>query len=36
MHAARFKGIHDDTSDATEAEIVMTDHRQILEVLGIG
>jgi putative hydrolase of the HAD superfamily len=36
MHAARFKGIHDDTSDAADAKIVMTDHRQILEVLGIG
>jgi len=36
MRAARFKAIHDDTSDATEAKIVMTDHRQILEVLGIG
>jgi len=36
MHSARFKGIHDDTSDAAEAKIVMTDHRQILEVLGVG
>ncbi len=35
MHAARFKGVHDDTSDATDATIVMSDHRQILEVLGL-
>ena len=35
MHAARFKGIHDDKSDFVEAEIVMSDHRQILEVVGL-
>jgi HAD superfamily hydrolase (TIGR01549 family) len=35
MHAARFKGVHDDTSDFIEAEIVLRDHRQILEVVGI-
>jgi HAD superfamily hydrolase (TIGR01549 family) len=35
MHAARFKGVHDDTSDFMEAEIVLRDHRQILEVVGL-
>ena len=35
MHAARFKGVHDDLTDAPEAEIVLTDHRQILEVLDL-
>jgi hypothetical protein len=35
MHAARFKGVHDDKSDSSEAEIVMTDHRQLLEVIGL-
>lgn len=35
MRAARFKGVHDDRSDATEAEVVLTDHRQLLEVLGL-
>jgi FMN phosphatase YigB (HAD superfamily) len=35
MHAARFKGVHDDESDFVEAEIVMTDHRQLLEVIGL-
>ena len=35
MHAARFKGVHDDESDFVEAEIVMSDHRQLLEVVGL-
>jgi len=35
MHAARFKGVHDDTSDFIEAEIIIRDHRQILEVVGV-
>jgi putative hydrolase of the HAD superfamily len=35
MHAARFKGVHDDKSDSIEAEVVMTDHRQLLEVIGL-
>jgi len=35
MHAARFKGIHDDKTDFVEAEIVMSDHRQLLEVIGL-
>lgn len=35
MHAARFKGVHDDKSDFVEAEIVISDHRQLLEVIGL-
>lgn len=35
MRAARFRGVHDDRSDATEAEIVLDRHEQILEVLGL-
>jgi HAD superfamily hydrolase (TIGR01549 family) len=35
MHAARFKGVHDDKSDTIEAEVVLTDHRQLLEVIGL-
>lgn len=35
MHAARFRGVHDDKSDAPEADIVLDDHRQLLEVLGL-
>jgi HAD superfamily hydrolase (TIGR01549 family) len=35
MHAARFKGVHDDKSDFVEAEVVIKDHRQLLEVIGL-
>jgi putative hydrolase of the HAD superfamily len=35
MHAARFKGVHDDLSDATEAECVITRHEQLLECIGL-
>jgi putative hydrolase of the HAD superfamily len=35
MHAARFRGVHDDRSDAPEAEIVIDRHEQILEVVGL-
>jgi HAD superfamily hydrolase (TIGR01549 family) len=35
MHAARFKGVHDDKSDFLEAEVVLRDHRQLLEVIGL-
>ena len=35
MHAARFRGVHDDRSDAHEAEIVLDRHQQILEVLSL-
>ncbi|HEU4480656.1 MAG TPA: HAD family hydrolase [Actinomycetota bacterium] len=34
MHAIRFRGVHDDKSDATEAECVIDRHAQILECLG--
>ena len=36
MHAVRFRGVHDDRSDAPEARIVIDRHEQLLEVLGIG
>jgi FMN phosphatase YigB (HAD superfamily) len=35
MHAIRFRGVHDDKASASEAEIVIDRHEQILEVLGI-
>lgn len=35
MHAVRFKGVHDDRSDAVEAECVITRHEQIFECLGL-
>jgi HAD superfamily hydrolase (TIGR01549 family) len=35
MHAARFRGVHDDRSSGLEAEMVFDRHDQILEVLGL-
>ena len=35
MHTARFRGVHDDRSDSTEAEIVIDRHDQLLGVIGI-
>ncbi|HVM35452.1 MAG TPA: HAD family hydrolase [Actinomycetota bacterium] len=35
MHAARFRGVHDDRSDASEAKMVFDRHEQILEAIGI-
>ena len=35
MHAARFRGVHDDPTDAPEAEIVLDRHEQLLEALGL-
>jgi HAD superfamily hydrolase (TIGR01549 family) len=35
MHTARFRGVHDDHSDSTEAEIVIDRHEQLLDTLGI-
>lgn len=35
MHAARFRGVHDDDGHATDAQIVLDDHAQILEVIGL-
>jgi putative hydrolase of the HAD superfamily len=35
MHAARFRGAHDDRSDASEAELVFDRHDQIFEALGL-
>ncbi|HYP24066.1 MAG TPA: HAD family hydrolase [Actinomycetota bacterium] len=35
MHAVRFKGVHDDKTDAPEAEVCIERHPQILEVLDL-
>lgn len=35
MHAARFRGVHDDRSDAPEAEIVIDRHEQLLDTVGL-
>lgn len=35
MHAARFRGVHDDRSDFAEAPIVLDRHEQLLEALGL-
>ena len=36
MHAVRFRGVHDDLSDARDAEVVIDRHDQIFEVVGLG
>jgi len=35
MHTARFRGVHDDLSDASEAEMVLDRHEQLLEALDL-
>ena len=35
MHAARFRGVHDDRSDAPDAHIVLDSHPQLLDVIGV-
>jgi FMN phosphatase YigB (HAD superfamily) len=35
MHAARFRGVHDDQSDAPEAKIVLDRHIELLDALGL-
>lgn len=35
MHAARFRGVHDDRSGGAEAEMVFDRHEQILEAIGL-
>jgi HAD superfamily hydrolase (TIGR01549 family) len=35
MHAARFRGVHDDRSGGSEAEMVFDRHEQILEAIGL-
>ncbi len=35
MHTARYRGVHDDRTDAAEAEIVLDRHEQLLEALGV-
>jgi FMN phosphatase YigB (HAD superfamily) len=36
MHAARFRGVHDDLSDAADAKIVIDQHAELLDILGLG
>jgi putative hydrolase of the HAD superfamily len=35
MHAIRFRGVHNDKTDAPEAETVIAQHPQLLEVIGL-
>jgi putative hydrolase of the HAD superfamily len=35
MHTARFRGIHDDKSDAPDSPILLDRHEQLLEALGL-
>ena len=35
MHAIRFKGVHDDRSDVTDAHIVIDRHDELLDILGL-
>jgi putative hydrolase of the HAD superfamily len=35
MHTARFKGVHDDKSDAPDSRIVLDRHEQLLEAIGL-
>ncbi|MDQ4143110.1 MAG: HAD family hydrolase [Actinomycetota bacterium] len=35
MHAIRFRGVHDDRSDATDAHIVIDRHEELLEIIGL-
>ena len=36
MHTVRFKGVHDDQSEAAEAECVIARHEQIFDCIGTG
>lgn len=35
MHAVRYRGVHDDLTDATEAECVIDHHAQLQEAIGL-
>jgi putative hydrolase of the HAD superfamily len=35
MHAIRFRGVHDDKSDGRDARIVIDQHQELLEILGL-
>jgi putative hydrolase of the HAD superfamily len=35
MHAVRFRGVHDDRSDAPEARVVIDDHLELLDIIGL-
>lgn len=36
MHAVRFRGVHDDKSDVTDAHIVIDRHEELLDIIGVG
>jgi putative hydrolase of the HAD superfamily len=35
MHGIRYRGVHDDRSDSADAECVIDDHTQLLEIIGL-
>jgi putative hydrolase of the HAD superfamily len=35
MHAIRFRGVHDDESDAPDARVIIDAHQELLEILGL-
>ncbi|HEY7875063.1 MAG TPA: HAD family hydrolase [Actinomycetota bacterium] len=35
MHGIRYRGVHDDRTDAADAECVIDDHRKLLEIIGL-
>jgi putative hydrolase of the HAD superfamily len=35
MHGVRYRGVHDDRTDALDAECVIDDHRKLLEFIGV-
>ena len=35
MHAIRYRGVHDDRSDITDAHVVIDRHQELLEIIGI-
>ena len=35
MHAARYRGVHDDKSDYMDAHIILDRHQQLLDVIGL-
>jgi len=35
MHGVRYRGVHDDRTDSLDAECIIDDHRDLLEIIGI-
>lgn len=35
MHGIRYRGVHDDRSDSADAECVIDEHAQLLEIIGV-